>query len=196
MGECRHTSTTHIQESLVLTASVIRGRYGEISYAKSWCGFPHLNRDGTKGPYKTWRDQIKAYITALSWKPGSLTDNQLESVIIFARSLPPVKSQIARIKNKHRPEDVAEVERQIRHLVRDICRKLQATMDRLKAERGEAGLDAEDTEYQSRFSSPSTACFAILRLVLTNFSSGSMRLGFSLLPKGDKAPHCSSDGRS
>ena len=60
-------------------------------------------------------------------------------------------------------------------------------MDRLKAERGEAGLDAEDTEYQSRFSLPSSACFAILRLVLTNFSSGSMRLGFSLVFRGNKA---------
>ena len=103
---------------------------------KSWCGFPHLNRDGTKRIYKTWRDQIKAYNTALSWKPRSLTDNQLESSIIFARSLPPVRGQIAGIKNKHRPEEVAEVERQIRHLVRDICRKLQAVVDRLNAERG------------------------------------------------------------
>ena len=179
-----------------ITAGGIRGRYGEISYAQSWCGFPHLNRDGIKGPYKTWRNHSKVYITAISWKPGSLTDNHLESVIIFAPSLPPVKSQIARIKNKHRPEDVAEIKRQIRQLVRDICRELHATMDRLKAERGETGLDAENTEYQSRFSSPSTACFAILRLVLTNFSSGSMRLSFSILTKGDKAPHCSSDGRS
>ena len=67
-------------------------------------------------------------------------------------------------------------------------------MDRLKTEHAEGGLDAEGTEHQSKFSSPSTVRFAILQLVLTISFSGSMRLGFSLLTKGDKASHCLSDG--
>lgn len=87
----------------------IRERYGEINYAKSWCGFP--KSEATKGPFKTWRDQIKAYIMALSWKTGPLTSDQLESVIILARSLSPVRGQIACIKNKHHAEDIAEVDR-------------------------------------------------------------------------------------
>ena len=177
-----------------LTAGRIRAHYGDITYAKSWCGFK--SRDESKtGPYYTWREQIKAYITALSWKPGSLTDDQLDSVVKFARTLPPVNSRITLIKTKHRQEDVVEVQRHLRHLVKDIGRKLQATMDRLYAGQAMDALNAEDTDPESKCSSPSTVRFAI-RLVLTIFSSSSMRLGFSLFPKGDKTSHCPSDRRS
>ena len=193
MSECRQT--THIPDIWDLTAGGIRGRSGDITYAKSWCGF--LNpRESKANTYLTWRDQIKAYITALEWKPGSLADEQLDSVVRFARSLPPVSGRITCIKTKHRPEDLVEVERQIRHLVRDIGRKLQATNDRLYAGRAKDALGAEDTEPERKCSSPSTVYFATPRLVLTIFSSSSMRLGFSLFSKGDKTSHCPSDRRS
>ena len=192
MSESRHT--TRLQGKWDLTAGGIRGRSGDITYAKSWCGFG--SRDESKsGPYYTWREQIKAYITALSWKPGSLTDDQLDSVVKFARSLPPVNSRITLIKTKHRQEDAVEVQRQLRHLVKDIGRKLQATIDRLYASQAEDALNAEDTEPESKCSLLFTVRFAI-RLVLNIFSRSSMRMGFSLFPKGDKASHYPSDRRS
>jgi hypothetical protein len=120
----------------------------------------------------------------------------MESVVCFARSLPPVKSQIARIRTKYRPDDVQEAERQIRHLVRDIGKKLQATMDRRTAERAEDAEDADEgPDRQSKLSSSSTVRFPIVGLVLTISFSGSIRLGFTFLPKGRKAPHRSSDRR-
>ena len=55
----------------------------------------------------------------------------MDSVLSVARSLTPVKGRIKLIKTNHRPEDVDEVERQIRVLVRDKGKKLQATKDHL-----------------------------------------------------------------
>jgi len=93
----------------------------------------------------------------------------MKSVIGFARSLPPVSNRITLIKIKHRPEDSLQVERQIRHLVRDIGRKLQATNNRPYAERAERALATEDTEPESKYSSLSTVHFPIPRLVSTIF---------------------------
>jgi len=93
----------------------------------------------------------------------------MKSVISFPRSLPPVSNRITLIKIKHRPQDILEVECQIRHLVKDIGGKLQATNNRLYAERAEGGLATEDTEPESKCSSLSTVRFAILRLVPTIF---------------------------
>ena len=192
MSESRHT--TRLQGKWDLTAGGIRGPSGVITYAKSWNGFG--SRDESKsGPYYTWRKQIKAYITALSWKPGSLTDDQLNSVIKLAGSLPPVNSRITLINMKHCQEDTVELKRQLRHLVKDIGRKLQATMDRLYASQADDALNAEDTEPESKCSLPFTVRFAI-QLVLDIFSHSSMRLGFSLFTKGDKASHYPSDRRS
>jgi len=75
-----------------LTTAGIRGRYGEISYAKSWCGF--LNAREPTAAYKGWREQVKAYITVLGWNPTSLTGTQMDAVLSFARSLTPVKGRI------------------------------------------------------------------------------------------------------
>jgi len=105
-----------------LTTVGIRGRYGEISYAKSWCGF--LNAREPTAAYKGWRQQVKAYIRVLRWNPTSLTGTQMDSVLSFARSLTPVKGRIKLIKTNHRAEDVDEVEHQIRVLVRDTAKKL------------------------------------------------------------------------
>ena len=131
---------------------------------KSWCGLS--SRDKSKlDPYNTLRKQIKAYSTVLSWKPGSLTDDQLDSVVKFASSLPSVNSGITIIKTKHCQEDAVEVQGHLRHLVKDIGRKLQATMDHLYGSQAEDALNAEDTEPESRCPLQFTVRFAI-RLVL------------------------------
>jgi hypothetical protein len=132
-----------------LTGARVRGRYGEISYAKSWCGF--LNAGEPTAAYKGWREKVKAYITVLEWNPTSLTASQLDTVLSFARSLSPVKGRIKLIKTKHRPEDVDEVERQIKVLVRDTAKKLQATNDRLHAERVDEAIEG-DNDVQSKCS--------------------------------------------
>jgi len=175
-----------------LTTAGIRGRYGEISYAKSWCGF--LNAREPTAAYKGWREQVKAYITVHGWNPTSLTGTQMDSVLSFARSLTPVKGRIKLIKTKHRPEDVNEVERQIRVLVRDTAKRLQATNDRLHAERPEDRIDAEVCDVQSKCSPPFTLCDSMTST--HRFSSGPIRLGLSLLPKADQDPHYSTNRRN
>jgi len=175
-----------------LTTAGIRGRYGEISYAKSWCGF--LNAREPTAAYKRWREQVKAYIRVLGWNPTSLTGTQMDSVLSFARSLTPVKGQIKLIKTNHRPEDVDQVERQIRVLVRDTAKKLQATNDRLHAERAEDPIDAEVCDVQSKCSPPFTSCDSTTSS--HSFSSGPIRLGLSVLPKADQDPHYSLNRRN
>ena len=124
-----------------LTTAGIRGRYGEIFYAKSWCGF--LNAREPTAADKGWSEHVKGYITVLGWNPTSLTRTELDSVLSFARSLTPVKRRIKLIKTNHRPKHVDEVERQIRVLVRDTAKKLKATNNRLHAERAEDPIDEE-----------------------------------------------------
>jgi len=115
----------------------------------------------------------------------------MDLVLSFARSLAPVKGQINLIKTNHRPEDVDEVERQIRVLVRDTVKKLQATNDRLHAERAEDPIDEEVCDVQSKCSPPftlfdsTTSCHS--------FSSGPTQLGRSVLPKADQDPHYSTN---
>jgi len=168
-----------------LTTAGMRGRYGEISYAKSWCGF--LNAREPTAAYKGWREQVKAYITVLGWNPTTLTGTQMDSVLSFARSLTPVKGRIKLIKTNHRPEDVDEGESQIRVLVRDRAKKLQATNDRLHAERTEDVIDAEVCDVQSKCSPPLTLCDSTSST--HSFSSGTIRLGLSVLPKADQDAH-------
>jgi len=139
-----------------LTTAGIRWGSGEISYAKSWCGF--LKAREPTAAYKGWGEQAKPYITVLKWNPTSLTGTQMDSVRSFACTLMPVKGRIKLIKTNHRPEDVDEVEHQIRVLVRDTAKKLQATNDRLHAERAEHLIDAEVCHVQSQCSPPFTLC--------------------------------------
>ena len=110
-----------------------RGCYGEIIYAKSWCGFK--NPRDKKGAYETWRNQIKADIQAQSVSPGRLTGAQFDLVVVFATTLTPVKSRIKFIKNKHNPDDVKEIDRQLRILVKDTARKLQTAIEHESAKR-------------------------------------------------------------
>ena len=72
-----------------LTTAGIRGCYGEISYAKGWCGF--LNAHEPTAAYKGWPEQVKAYITVLGWNCTRLTGTQTDSVLSFAGSLTHVK---------------------------------------------------------------------------------------------------------
>jgi len=182
----------HMSEICDLTTAGIRGRYGEISYPKSWCGF--LNAREPTAVYKGWREQVKAYITVHGWNPPSLTGTQMDSVLSFARSLTPVQGRITLIKTNHRPEDVDEVERQIRVLVRNTAKKLQATNDRLHAEPAEDPIDAEVSDVQSKCSPPFTLCDSTTST--HSFSSGPIRLGLSVMPKGDQDPHYSTNRRN
>jgi len=184
--------TTHMSEICDLTTAGIRGGYGEISYAKSWCGF--LNTREPPAAYKGGREQVKAYITVLGWKPTSLTGTQMDSVLIFASSLTPVKRRIKLIKTNHRSEDVDEVERQLTVLVRDPAKKLQATNDRLHAEQAEDPIDAEVCDVQSKCSPPFTLCDSTTST--HSFSSSPIRLGLSVLPKADQDPHYSTNRRN
>jgi len=174
-----------------LTTAGIRGPYGEISYAKSWCGF--LNAREPTAAYKGWREQVKAYIMVLGWNPTSLTGTQMDTVLSCARSLTPVKGRIKLIKTKHRPKDVDKVERQIRVLVRDTAKKLQATNERLHAEWAEDPIDAEVCDVQSKCSRP----FSLFDSTTSthSFASGPRRLGLSVLPKADQDPHSSTNRR-
>jgi len=181
--------TTHMSEICDVATAGIRGRYGEISYTKSWCGF--LNAREHTAAYKGWREQVKAYITVLRWNPTSLTSTQRDSGLSFARFLTPVKGRIKLIKTKHRPEDVNEVERQIRVLVRDTGKKLWATNERLHAERAEDPIDAEVCDVQSKCSPPFTLCDSTTST--HRFSCGPIRLGLSVLSKADQDPHYSTN---
>jgi len=118
----------------------------------------------------------------------------MDSVLSFARSLRPVKGRITLIKTNHRPEDVDEVERQIRVLVRDTAKKLQATNDRLHAARAEDPLDAEVCDIHSKCSPPFTLCDSTTST--HSFSSGPIRLGLSVLPGADQDPHYSTNRRN
>jgi len=77
----------------------------------------------------------------LGWNPPSLIGTQIDSVLSFARSLTPVKGRINLIKPNKRPEDVDEVEYQIRVVVRDTAKKFQATNARLPVERAGDPID-------------------------------------------------------
>jgi len=168
-----------------LTRAGIRGRYGEISYAKSWCGF--LNSREPTAAYKGWREQVNAYITVLGWNPTRLIGTQMDSLFCFAGSLTPLKGRIKLIKATHCPQDVDEVECQIRVLVRDIAKKVQATNDRLHAQQAEDAINAEVCDIPSKCSPPFTLCDSTTST--QSFSSGPIRLGLSRLPKADQDPH-------
>jgi len=184
--------TRHMAEICDLTPAGIRGRYGEISYAKSWCGF--LNAREPTAAYKGSREQVKAYIPVLGSNPTSLTGTQMDSVLSFARSHTPVKGRIKLIKTNHRPEDVDEVERQITVFVRNTAKKLEATNDRLHAERAEDQIDADVCDVQSKCSPPFTLCDSTTST--HSISRGPIRLGLSVLPKADQDPHYSTNRRN
>ena len=80
---------------------------------------------------------------ARSFDPGRLTAAQFTSIVVFASSLNPVQSRIKLIKTKHHYDDIKEVYRQLRMLVRDTAKELQTAIEREKAKRGDNGNAAK-----------------------------------------------------
>ena len=66
--------------------------------------------------------------------PGRLTETQVDSVLLFARGLSPVKERIVLLKRQHHADDVLELNRHLRILVKDSAKKLQATNERKRAD--------------------------------------------------------------
>jgi len=98
---------------------------GNIAYAKSWCRFKHLC--GTSSIYGTWCEQIKAYIIARLLDPGRLTESSVDSIILFARSLSPVKERIELIKSYYQLDYVQELIHHLKILVKDLANKRQTS---------------------------------------------------------------------
>jgi len=62
--------------------------------------------------------------------PGRLTETQVDSILLFARVLSPVKERIELIKRQHHADDLLELNRHLKILVRDSGKKLQTTKER------------------------------------------------------------------
>jgi len=99
--------------------------YGAIGYAKLQCGFQDPR--GPSSVYATWPEQIKAYIVARPLDHSCLTEWQVDSIILFAQSLSPVKEGIEFIKHHHNTDDVWEPIRHLKILVKDLAKKLQTS---------------------------------------------------------------------
>jgi len=112
--------------------SQTRTVYGDIAYAKSWCGFQHPR--GPSSVYETWPEQINAYIVARLLDPGRPRELQLDSIISFARGILPVKERIEFIKHHHQADDVWELIRHLKILVNDWAKKLQTSNELQTAE--------------------------------------------------------------
>jgi len=94
-------------------------------------GFKHL--PGQSSIHATWSEQIKAYMTACHLDPGRLTEMQVDSILLFACGLSPVKEQIELIKRQHHADDLWELNRHLKMVVRDARKKLQTTKERQRA---------------------------------------------------------------
>ena len=66
-------------------------------------------------------------MTARNQDPGHLTDAQVEAITVFAWPLPPVNDRVAHIKSNHHPDDVVELIRPLRTLIKDSARKLHTS---------------------------------------------------------------------
>ena len=111
--------------------------YGAIGYAKLQCGFQDPR--GTSSVYATWPEQIKAYIVARPLDPSCLTEWQVDSIILFAQSLSPVKEGIEFIKHHHNTDDVWEPIRHLKILVKDSAKKLLTSNKHQRAGRDVSG---------------------------------------------------------
>jgi len=67
--------------------------------------------------------------------PGCLTETQGDSILLFARGLSPVKERIELMKPQHHTDDLLELNRHLKILVRDSGKKLQTTTERQRAGR-------------------------------------------------------------
>ena len=67
--------------------------------------------------------------------PGRLTETQVDSVLLFARGLSPVKERIELIKGQHHTDDLLELNRHLQIVVRDSAKKPQTTKEHQRAGR-------------------------------------------------------------
>jgi len=71
--------------------------------------------------------------------PGRITETQVDSILLFARGLSPVKERIELIKRQHHTYDLLELNRHLKILVRDSGKKLQISKERQRAGRDGRG---------------------------------------------------------
>jgi len=83
-------------------------------------------------------------MTARNLDPGHLTDAQVEAITVFARALLPVKDPVTNIKKNHHPDDVVELSRHLRMLVKDSARKLH-TSNRCRIVERAGGTDVAES---------------------------------------------------
>jgi len=70
---------------------------------------------------------------------GGLTETQVDSILLLARGLSPVKERIELIKRQHRADHLLELHRHLKMLVRDSGKKLQSSKERQRAGRDGRG---------------------------------------------------------
>ena len=80
-----------------------------------------------------------AYIIASLLDPGCQTESQVHSIVLFARSLSPVKERIELIKSQHHADDVGEFFHHLQILVTDSVKKLKTSNEHQKAGRDPRG---------------------------------------------------------
>jgi len=66
-------------------------------------------------------------MTARNLDPGHLIEAQVEAISVFARALPHVKDRTTHIKKNYHPDDVVELTRHLKMLVKDSPRKLHTS---------------------------------------------------------------------
>jgi len=68
-----------------------------------------------------------------------LTEMQVDSILLFARGLSPVKERIELIKRLHHTDDLLELNRHLNILVRDSGKKQETTKERQRGGRDGGG---------------------------------------------------------
>jgi len=71
--------------------------------------------------------------------PGRLTETQVHSILLFASGLSLVKERIELIKRQHLADDLLELNRHVKILVKDSGKKLHTTKERQRAGRDGRG---------------------------------------------------------
>ena len=71
--------------------------------------------------------------------PGHLTETQVDSILLFARGLSPLTERIELIKRQHHADDLLELNRHLKILVRDSGKKLRTTKGGQRAGRDGRG---------------------------------------------------------
>ncbi|RPA89392.1 hypothetical protein L873DRAFT_1796126 [Choiromyces venosus 120613-1] len=83
------------------------GCYGDIVYAKGWCGF--LNLHTSMAVYVTWHQEVQTYLKGRSLDNHCMRDSKLVSAVIFACAIPLIMSRIELVRDKHWAYDIEQV---------------------------------------------------------------------------------------